>query len=129
MSTEGVMLRDGTCVAAADYSAKQYFAVGLTSGTARSVTLASVAGQGIYGILQNKPKAGQVADVAFSGVTKAVVAAAGVTAGAPVMVTATGAVTDWTATGNKQQVGFATEAGASGQIIQIVLAATGNTTA
>jgi hypothetical protein len=139
MAVESPNQHDGTCVAAANYSntaglagpsgSGQFLGVALTAGTNFSVTLASVAGQGICGILQNKPKAGEVADYVYSGITKAIVAAAGTTAGSPQMVTATGAITDWTATGNKRQIGYAKEVGTTGQVISLLLVPTGNTVA
>jgi hypothetical protein len=59
-----------TLTAAADYSAKQYHAVDVTAA-ATTVTLASVAGQKIVGILQNAPSSGGVATVQVRGVAKA----------------------------------------------------------
>lgn len=139
MAVEGPNLHVGTWVAAANYSntaglagpsgSGQFLAVAPTAGTAMSVTLASVAGQAICGILQNKPLAGQAADFVFAGITKAVVAAAGSTAGSPQMVTATGAITDWTSTGNKRQIGYAQETGTTGQVIGLLLMPTGNSVA
>jgi hypothetical protein len=141
MATEGPMIRDGSqTVAAANYGnganlagtntagttggstgSGQYLCVALSTSVARTSVLASVAGQQIYGILQNKPGAGQAADVCIFGPTKAVVAAAGSTLGLPQMVTATGAITDWTTGSGKVQIGFALETGASGQVITIFL--------
>lgn len=139
MAVEGPNIHVGTLLAAANYSntaglagpsgSGQFLAVAPTAGTSMSVTLASVAGQAICGILQNKPLAGQAADVVFLGISKAVVAAAGSTAGSTQMVTATGAVTDWTSTGNKRQIGYALETGTTGQVIAVLLMHIGNTVA
>jgi hypothetical protein len=140
MATESPAIHDGSqTVAAANYSntqslagpsgSGQFLGVALTVSTSRSVTLASVAGQQIYGVLQNKPTSGAVADVVIFCITKAVAAAAGVTAGKPQMVTATGAFTDWTSTGNKAQVGYAIETATSGQVFTLFIGPTGNTVA
>jgi hypothetical protein len=140
MATESPLIHDGAqTVAAANYGnaaglpgengSGQFLAVALSQAVDRTVVLASVAGQQIYGILQNKPAAGEVADVGIFGVTKAQVGAAGSTRGKPQMVDATGAVTDWTASGNKAQIGYAIESGTVGAIITLFLGQTGNTVA
>jgi hypothetical protein len=56
--------------AAADYSAKQFWPVKLTA--ANTVTVCSGATDVPIGILQNKPKSGEAADVMCLGVTRAV---------------------------------------------------------
>jgi hypothetical protein len=140
MATESPLIHDGAqTVAAANYGnaaglagpsgSGQFLAVALSQAADRTSVLASVAGQQIYGILQNKPALGEVADVAIFGVSKAVVGAAASTRGKPQMVDATGAITDWTATGNKAQIGYAIESGASGAIISLFVGQTGNTVA
>lgn len=141
MASESPLIHDGAqCVAAANYwnptsalagqgGSGQFLAVAVSAAANRTVVLASVAGQKIYGILQNKPALGEVADVGIFGVTKAMVGTAGSTRGSAQMVDATGAVTDWTSTGNKAQIGYALETGVSGQVISLALVPTGNTTA
>lgn len=141
MATESPLIRDGgqTTASANFYNpgsplpgvggSGQFLAVALSSTADRQVVIASAAGQKIYGILQNKPNTGEAADVGLVGVTKAMVGSAGVTHGSPVMVDATGAVTNWTSTSNKAQIGYALETGVSTQIATIYLGATGNTTA
>jgi hypothetical protein len=152
MATEGFLLHDGAQnVAAADYSSTanlggmktnglatgtaggggsgQFLAVAISLVTGRTVVLCSVAGQKFYGILQNKPKLGEAADVGVFGITKAVVGATGSTLGKPQMVDAAGAVCDWTATGNKFQIGYALETGVTGQVITMTIGSTGNTVA
>ena len=57
-------------VAAADLSAAQFKMVKITA--AMTVNLATVKGEGIIGILQNKPKSGEPADVLTLGVSKLV---------------------------------------------------------
>lgn len=77
MATEGPMLHDGSqTTAGADLSAKQFFAVKLSTSTDRTVALASTGGEVIYGILQNKPTSGQAADVCIFGLTKCFAGAA-----------------------------------------------------
>lgn len=141
MASESPLVRDGAqTVAAANYynpgsvlagpgGSGQFLAVALSSSANRTSVLASVAGQQIYGVLQNKPVAGEVCDVGIVGVTKAMVGSAAATRGHAAMVDATGAFTDWTSTGNKAQVGYFLETGVSTQIVSMVLLQTGNSTA
>lgn len=71
MATE-LIFQTFTGVAAADLSAKQFYAVSLdTSGTLNLATAA----KNIDGILQNKPTTGQAATVARDGFTKAAISA------------------------------------------------------
>lgn len=141
MASESPLIHDGAqTVAAANYynpgsalagpgGSGQFLAVAISASANRTSVLASAAGQKIYGILQNKPVAGEVCDVGIFGVTKAMVGSAGSTRGSPQMVDATGAITDWTSSGNKAQIGYALETGVSTQIISLALVPTGNTTA
>jgi hypothetical protein len=136
MATESPLLHDGSqTVAAANYNnpasalagvggSGQFLAVALSTSADRTSVLASVAGQQIYGILQNKPAAGQAANVGISGVTKAMVGSAASTRGHPQMVDATGAVTDWTAGSGYSQIGYAIESGVSTQIITMFIGPT-----
>ena len=107
--------------AAADLSAKQYYAVVVdTSGNA------AVAGTGdrACGILQNAPAhAGRAASIAYGGVTKAVCGGA-ITIGDPVAVDSTGKIVAET-TGDAWTVGIALETGASGTIISMLLQPSG----
>jgi hypothetical protein len=132
MATEGFLLHDGTqTIAAANYGnnqslagpggSGQFLGAVLSQSADRTSVLASVAGQQIYGVIQNKPATGDAVDVALFGVTKAVAAAAGVTRGKPQMVTATGAFTDWTAGSGYAQVGYALESATNGQIFSMVI--------
>jgi hypothetical protein len=93
----------------------------LSQAADRTVVLASTLGQQIYGILQNKPALGEVADVGILGVTKAQVGVAGSTHGKPQMVDATGAVTDWVAGAGNAQIGTAIESGVSGSLITMAI--------
>lgn len=117
MATEQMGFNIGTEVAAADLSAKQFFAMKYTSS---GVNIATAAGEPILGILQNKPVSGAVADVCTLGVCKAVAGAA-ITKGAKLMTDANGRVITAATTGSTI-IGWALEAaGASGDIITIAL--------
>lgn len=82
MAVEGVMVRDGNSVAGADFSntaglagpsgSGQFLCVRRSSAADRTILLAASAGAAIDGILQNKPKAGEAADVCYSGISKVV---------------------------------------------------------
>lgn len=134
MATESPLIHDGAqTVAAANYGngaglpgaggSAQFLAVALSTAADRTSLLASSLGQQIYGILQNKPAAGEVADVGIFGVTKAQVGASGSTRGHPQMVDATGAITDWVSGAGSAQIGYALETGASGAIISLFIGA------
>lgn len=135
MATESPLIHDGAqTVAAANYGngaglpgpngSAQFLAVALSQAVDRTSVLASVLGQQIYGILQNKPIAGEVADVGIFGVTKAQVGASGSTRGKPQMVDATGAITDWVSGAASAQIGYAIESGTVGAIITLFIGAT-----
>lgn len=101
----------------ADLSSSQYLGVVLNSSAK-----AAVAGVGtrIVGVLQNKPKTTDTAQVRVMGVTK-MVAGGTVAAGDPVCVNASGqAITAVAASGN-YIVGTAEEAGVVNQIITVLL--------
>lgn len=119
MATEGPLLHDGSqLTAAADYSntaglagqggSAQFFAVAVSTVADRLALLASVQGQKIYGVLQNKPKLGDAADVGFFGPTK-MQAGAAITRGADLMVNASGTFITWTAASGYTKVGIALE--------------------
>jgi len=113
-------LKKITGVAGADLSAKQYYAVNY--GAAGAVTLFTTAGGIPAGFLQNAPESGQSAEVALrcaGGITKATAGAA-ISAGADVMVAATGKLATGTAT--NQKIGVALEAAtADGDVISLLL--------
>ena len=135
------MIRDGTqTIAAANYGnganlagtntagttggatgSGQFLCVALSTSVARTSVLASTLGQQIYGVLQNKPGAGQAADVCIFGVTKAVVGVGGVTLGLPLYTDATGAVINWATGSGKVQIGFAYETAVAGAVTEIFL--------
>lgn len=104
---------DGTEVAAADLSTSQFLCVKETSN---GINLCTVAGEEVYGVLQNKPAAGQAANVMQDGVSKCKAGAA-VAKGALIMTNASGKVIT-AATAGSSIIGQAKEAaGADGDII------------
>lgn len=63
MATQSGWGLDQSYKAAADYSAKQYFFMKLSTSVADTVVLCSAAADRVWGVLMNKPAAGQAADV------------------------------------------------------------------
>lgn len=96
----------GVCTAAADLSTHQFKFVKVTAAFA--VNLTSVAGEAVYGVLQNNPISGQAAEIMRDGITK-VVAGAAIAAGAFVMTNNAGKVIT-AATAANHRVGVALEA-------------------
>lgn len=114
MATESPMITDGgQTVAAANYSnsqslhgpsgSGQFLAVKLGS-TARTVTLASSAIDNIYGILQNKPKTGEAAEVCIFGVCKAVSGSTVIASGAALQADTSGRLVTQSASNPKVAV-------------------------
>lgn len=103
-------------VAGADLSAAQYKFV--ESNTAGTVTVANAAGEKVLGVVQNDPTSGQVAAVAYQGVSK-VVAGGTVAIDADIATDASGRAVAAT-TGNKI-VGRAISGGSVGEIISVLL--------
>lgn len=116
----------------ADYSgistnpSKQYFAVDVIPATGTgvvgpaAVTLASVSGQAIMGILQNNPQLAESAQVMVHGVTKAVVGASITSIGTILATNAAGQLVP--ALSGNFGVGKSLQAGvSSGQIISVLL--------
>ena len=130
MAVEGPQIRDGSCVAAANYSntatlagsqGSGQFLLGAYSQAAnRTVLLASAAGAACNGVIQNQPASGQAVDFCVFGLTKAMVGTGGTTRGKPQMVTAAGAITDWTAGSGYSQIGTALESGVAGVVVEIL---------
>lgn len=107
--------------AAADLSAKQYFAVKIDSSGNAAV---AGAGERACGVLQNDPDAaGKAATIAFAGVSK-VQCGGDITIGNPVAVDSNGKAVAET-TGDVWTIGIALETGASGKIISILLQPSG----
>jgi hypothetical protein len=117
MSIESNVTHDGTnFTAGVDLSAAQFKAVAISG--ARTVGLAST-GAVMYGILQNKPTAGQAADIAVMGMPKALAGAA-YSAGVLLMVDATSRLV--LATSTNISVATAIEASTGvGQICQVAI--------
>lgn len=115
MSYEVPGFKVGTQTAAADLSAKQFYAVQFS---ATGIALAG-AGERIDGVLQDKPESGDVGDVMVLGVSKAVAGDA-ILKGAAVTPDANGKFV--TAASGNYVAGTALEAAAAdGDIIAIVL--------
>jgi hypothetical protein len=126
MAVEGVMVRDGNSVAGADFSntaalagpngSGQFLAVKQSLVADRTVLLQVAAGTGeVYGILQNKPRLGEAADVCISGISKAVYGGT-VAAGDNLMTDTSGRLITATTGGTKWVVAKAIVAGVLGDI-------------
>lgn len=87
MATENPLWEVGNLVAAADLTTKQYQFVKITA--AKTVNIATTKGEGVLGILQNKPNTGEAAEVMIIGRSKCKAGAA-VTAGSKVITDANG---------------------------------------
>lgn len=125
MSTEQRGFCDGSQLANADLSTKQYCYV--KNAGAGLVDVVAASTDTPIGVLQNKPTAGNPADIMITGRTK-VLAGAAVAAGADLMPDATGrAITLAAAAGANRGMGKAlTAAAAAGVMIEALLP--GNTT-
>lgn len=117
MAIEIPVHKPGCLVAAADLSTHQFKVVVISA--AMTVNLAAVAGK-VYGLLQNKPIAGEAAEVTRLGVAKGMAGAA-IAAGATVSSDANGKLR--TAVTGDYPLGQALEAASADlQIISIELA-------
>lgn len=126
MATESPLIHDGAqTVAGADLSSSQFLVVKVTA--ARTVNLANTGGEAAYGILQNKPKEGEVADVGIFGVSKAV--AGGSFSGSQYLMTdSSGRLI--VATSTNHRVAQALEdSGGAGQIVTVAIIGQGSTVA
>jgi len=124
MATSGMQLQDGgNRVAAADLSAKQYFAVKQTT-TPRQVNLASTGGEAIAGILLNTPTQGQATIICQRGVCQAQIGTNGVTAGDQLMTEA-GTAKLVTKTSTNVVVAVAIDTAAAGVVGTVDVGATG----
>lgn len=135
LATEGPLIRDGAqntlsttqdarnstltgTTLAGPNGSGQFLAMTLsTVNTSRTVTIASTlagaAGSSVanfYGILQNKPRGGEAADVAIFGISKVVAGSSSILAGSQLGVSSTvsGVLVPYT-TGNGVRVGVALE--------------------
>ncbi|CAB4122562.1 hypothetical protein UFOVP36_63 [uncultured Caudovirales phage] len=124
-------------VAAADLSAKQYYAVKVDSAGKAAI---AAAGEYTIGYLVNKPTAGQAATIVYGGVSKALLGGT-VAAGATVAADANGKTVDATeARTNTSDAGAATDpliasnvigvalvGGVAGDIVPVLVLASGAT--
>jgi hypothetical protein len=119
MSYEQPLFKPSNLKAAVDLSAAGNQFKGLKLSGAGAVDISSVAGTAIIGVLQNKPLAGEAAEVMTAGITKAQADAA-ITVNAEVSVSADGQFK--TAVSGEVIVGVALEAaGAAGEIFALLL--------
>lgn len=110
MAVEATLLVDSLHISTADYrnstqsgttrmgpsGSGQYLAVKQSTVNAGVIYTSTLAGQPAFGILQNKPKDGEAAAVAFFGISKAVAATTTITAGGDLMVDTSGCMTPYT---------------------------------
>jgi Uncharacterized conserved protein (DUF2190) len=129
MATEAPLIHDGSqCTAGVNMSATAALAgpngtgqfLGVKLSAARTVIPVAATADVPYGILQNDPISGFIADIGILGVSKAVAGAA-IAAGKPLGFDASGRVVD--ATGQTwERIGVAIEAAtAINQIITILI--------
>lgn len=119
MATESPNLHDGTqTTAAADLSTKQFYLVKLSA--ARAVNIVAGITDIPYGVLQNKPKSGEAADVVFLGVSK-LIAGATIAAGVSLQPNASGqAITRVTGAGTTL-IGYSLEAAVVNQVFTAMI--------
>jgi hypothetical protein len=111
--------------AGADLSTHQFKAVKVDTTTNERVVLASVAGERVVGILQNKPTSGVAATIACPGSTTKMVASAAIATGA--FITTTNVGTAVTAASTNNVLGVALHAvTAANQLVTVQLADLGN---
>lgn len=118
MSVDTPLIRDGgQMIAAANYynpgsalagagGSGQFLGVNITAS--RTVSVQTTVGGQIYGVLQNTPNISQAADVGIAGISK-MVSGASITAGAELMVDASGRFITWVAGSGYFKVGQALE--------------------
>lgn len=118
MATDSPLIRDGAqCVAFANYfnpssalagpgGSAQF--LGMSFEASRILQVQTTIGGQIYGVLQNTPLANDACDVGLMGITK-MVAGASITAGAEVMVDASGRFITWVAGSGYFKCGMAIE--------------------
>ena len=116
MAYQNVSHHSVSLVAAGDLSAKQFCAVSVNSAGRAAIADAD---DQVIGILQNNPAAGQAANVAYGGVSKAKLAGT-VAAGARVTSNASGEIVAAASAGDSV-IGVALTGGASGEIVSILV--------
>lgn len=125
MATESPLIHDGAQTTASvnmsstaslsGYAGSGQF-LGVVISGSRTVAYDSTGGAEIYGILQNQPASGQVADVGILGISKAM-AGGTIAAGADLMTNSSGELI--TATSTNHRFATAIEAAVSGQIFTV----------
>lgn len=109
----------GFCEAAADYSTTgQFLIVDVSANSV--VTKASASGQAALGILQDKPIAGQAANVMVAGVSKLYAGTGDLAAGALFMADTDGTGVTATGTG-KYALGMVVIGAVAGELASVVL--------
>jgi hypothetical protein len=129
MAIEQPGFKVGFMKAAADYSdgAKQ-FRFMKSSGNDAEFVVCSVSGEPAIGVLQDKPKSGKPGEIMVTGVSKVIVGAADLAAGAYVQSDANGAAIAYAA--NKAVAGVVLIGAAAGKLATILIGhATGATKA
>ena len=110
-----VSLRIGHLTAAADLSAAQHRFVELGAG---GVTVVNGTTDRPIGVLQNKPLEGQPCTIFVTGVMPVIAGAAGIAAGDPLYINASGAVTE---VATSTRVGTALEAAVNGKLFTALI--------
>lgn len=116
MAYQNVSHHSVSLVAAGDLSAKQFCAIAVNSAGRAAIADAD---DQVIGIVQNNPAAGQAANVAYGGVSKAKLGGT-VAAGARVTSNASGEIIAAASAGDSV-IGVALNGGASGEIISILV--------
>lgn len=117
MAVYGEGYHCGFMVAGADLSALQFTAVKLSTAADNTVLACSTGNEQMFGVLQNKPKSGEAADVQQAGITKGKYGG-GVTRGDLLELNSSGQFVPSTVAGHIV-VGQAAESGSSGEIHNI----------
>jgi hypothetical protein len=99
-----------------DQSGNQYL---FMKFTASGIEVCDTAGEDAIGVLQDKPTAGKVGAIAYSGVSKVIVGTGGITAGAGVQTNASGEAI--AASTGDYKLGVALQTGAAGAIVPVLL--------
>jgi hypothetical protein len=85
----------------------QFLAVRLSTVTERTVNVSTVTGNGVYGLLQNKPSTGEAADVGIFGPSKAVAGTTTITAGMRLMPDTSGCLIPYSSAADRAACGVA----------------------
>ena len=117
MAVEQRIHDNGFMVAAADLSAKKFRCVKVSGDFA--VNICGVAGEQAYGVLQNIPASGQVANVRDLGISRVIVGTGGLTAGQKWMTDGNGAAV--LATTGKHAVGIVLQGAIATEIATVTV--------